>query len=324
MSILLRNLQLRGSAVMPDDDTPTNVGAAIAPEKKVTFTDVSGTLQAVSSAAGDTTQTVTVYGRNSVGALISQAYALNGVTPVTDAEIFERILKAVKGAVCAGDVAIEAQSAERSNTATAGSADTITLDGAASAVDDYYNGMVLRTTGGTGPNQLGEVIDYVGATKVATMSKAFAVTPDGTTTFRLAKGVVFEDDASYEVMEVRRAFYNASAEASGGSTRNYYEKIFFVNRDALSLTSAEVAEDADPSALIAFGLAATVDDTGDNGAFNRQTAPGVVVFASTLVAVPGGALAVDEAIGVWLRLTLAAGAVATKSTYSPRLQGLST
>ena len=38
----------------------------------------------------------------------------------------------------------------RSNTATAGAAGTITLDANASALDDYYTGCIIKTTGGTG------------------------------------------------------------------------------------------------------------------------------------------------------------------------------
>lgn len=63
-------------------------------------------------------------------------------------------------------------------TAEAGANSTITLDvdTPASTVNDYYNGMIVRTTGGTGGggigglgNQARVIIDYVGSTRVATI-----------------------------------------------------------------------------------------------------------------------------------------------------------
>lgn len=52
----------------------------------------------------------------------------------------------------------------RANTATAATSSTITLDGSASAVNDYYNGCFVTAEG-----QTRQIIDYVGSTKVATI-----------------------------------------------------------------------------------------------------------------------------------------------------------
>jgi len=67
----------------------------------------------------------------------------------------------------------------RSNvgTATAGTANTITLDSGASAVDDYYNNMSVFITSGTGSGQLRTISDYVGSTKVATVSVNWTTNP---------------------------------------------------------------------------------------------------------------------------------------------------
>lgn len=73
----------------------------------------------------------------------------------------------------------------RSNTAQAGAAGTITLDAAASATDDFYNGAVILLTGGTGVGQARVVSDYVGATKVASLSANWATAPDNTSTFAI-------------------------------------------------------------------------------------------------------------------------------------------
>ena len=70
-----------------------------------------------------------------------------------------------------------------SGTAQAGAAATITLAAAASATDDYYNGMKVRLTGGTGSGQIRTIVDYVGSTKVATVDSNWTVNPDATTTY---------------------------------------------------------------------------------------------------------------------------------------------
>ena len=78
----------------------------------------------------------------------------------------------------------------RSGTAQAGAGGTITLDSGAVAIDDYYNGCIIRTTGGTGGggtgganNQARVITDYNGSTKVATISPNWETNPDATTTF---------------------------------------------------------------------------------------------------------------------------------------------
>lgn len=320
MSITIADLKIYGSATMPDDDTATNIGGAIDLTKTVQFSDLSGTVQAVSSTSGDTTQTVTVSYRDGAGVIQTAAIALTGVAPATDAAVMERLLKAVKSASTTGDVSVEAQTAERTNTAQAGTTTTITLDASASAVDSYYNGMVIRLTSGTGIEQIRQIIAYNGTTKVATVNRAWDVTPGATSGFRIAKGFYFEKTPS-EITEVRRPFYDASADASVAKT--YYEKVFMKNAQGLlTLSSSTVKEAADPSGKITFGVAATKDDSGGNGGGNnRQVAPGAITFDSADKDVPTGALGSNEAIGVWLKLSLAGGDTAQNTSYTLRLSG---
>jgi hypothetical protein len=54
-------------------------------------------------------------------------------------------------------------------TAQAGSATTITLANAASAVDSFYNGWWIRITGGASTGRVRRIKSYVGATRVATI-----------------------------------------------------------------------------------------------------------------------------------------------------------
>ncbi len=98
-----------GSAVMPEDDTATNIGGAIDTTKRVVFTDMqaTGTVGVYSSDAGDTTQTVTITGRDSTGVVVTESLALNGTTKVTGSQQFERILKITLSAAAAGTVTVE-------------------------------------------------------------------------------------------------------------------------------------------------------------------------------------------------------------------------
>lgn len=73
----------------------------------------------------------------------------------------------------------------RSNTAQAGGASTITLDASASATTDFYVGLVVLTTGGTGAGQSRTITAYNGTTKVATVDSAWATNPSSDTTFSL-------------------------------------------------------------------------------------------------------------------------------------------
>jgi hypothetical protein len=75
-------------------------------------------------------------------------------------------------------------------TAQAGSAGSITLDAGASSTDDFYSGMVITLTSGTGSGSKGVIVDYVGSTKVATVQKSTAAfTPDGTSAYSIESNV---------------------------------------------------------------------------------------------------------------------------------------
>ena len=75
--------------------------------------------------------------------------------------------------------------ATASGTAQAGGAATITLAATSSALNDFYNGATISITGGTGSGQARFISDYVGSTKVATVSVAWATPPDGTSTYTI-------------------------------------------------------------------------------------------------------------------------------------------
>lgn len=325
MAVVDFDICLYGSNSMPDDDTATNIGGAIATSKKPMFSaiTVNQTMQYISSAAGDTTQTVTVSYLDTSNALQTEVKTLNGTTAVAGSATMKTLLKGIKSATTTGDVAVESTTAIRSNTATAGAAATITLDAGASAVDDFYKGNIIRTTGGTGPNQIREIISYVGATKVASVSRGWGTNPDATTTFRIAQGFLF-DKLPAEITEVRRPFFNAQANATGGATKTYYDKIFIKNTNSSSgLTTASVLLSANPASVASFALETAVDGTGTNGVGNtRLIAPASLTFDGTTKAIPGNALAAGITIGVWCKLTLTAGLSPNETTFTLGLQGV--
>lgn len=128
------------------------------------------------------------------------------------------------------------------------------------------------------------------------------------------------------VLEIRRPFFNALANATGGATKTYYEKVFLKNNHAtLALTSAQVILQADPQAVITFALESVLNGTTDNGAGNnRQVAPAGFTFDATTKNVANGqshtALAAQ---GVWLKMTLTGGKTPADSTSTLRETGIS-
>lgn len=129
------------------------------------------------------------------------------------------------------------------------------------------------------------------------------------------------------ITSVRRLFYDAAADASGGASRDFYEKVFVKNTNGTTtLTNSQIAENADPTGNITFDLEGSIN--GTNSVVDRlNTAPTSMLgtFSNTTKTVPGGGnLAAADKIGVWLKLTLAAGTAATKSTWTMRTTGTTT
>ena len=86
-----------------------------------------------------------------------------------------------------GNVTLTASSVTTDNgTAQGGTSTTITLKSATSyTTDDACNGFSLHITSGTGAGQHRLISDYVAATKIATVSKAFDTAPDATSNYEI-------------------------------------------------------------------------------------------------------------------------------------------
>jgi len=84
----------------------------------------------------------------------------------------------------------------QTGTAQAGAASTITLAAGATATDDIYNGYGVRITSGPGAGQDRIISDYVGSTKVATVSSAWTVQPTSASVYEVF-GMAMTSGASY-------------------------------------------------------------------------------------------------------------------------------
>lgn len=93
----------------PEDDTATGGGGRDV-DYRPDFTDLAADddIEVLSSAAGDTTQVVTVDGRDATGAFVTATATLSGTTPVilSPATTFERVLSISMDADAVGTVTV--------------------------------------------------------------------------------------------------------------------------------------------------------------------------------------------------------------------------
>ena len=360
MSVLISDSVYYGSVNMPEADGAT-VGGAIDFTRRVAFNDItpSGLLDYVSSSASDTATKINVSGRDSTGVIQTETKTLNGTTVVAGAQSFERLLYGASsgasatgplanpgGTAAVGDIAAISHTAVVSaHTMRTGSAQATssvpalaylaTGDGASVSV-----GQIIRTTGGTGPNQLRQIVAInpggLGADVVA-INRNWTVLADNTTTYNIHQGFLFEILPN-PVTSIVRPFSGAAADVSGGSSRAYVEKIFCVNNNTTTaLTLASIIKQVDPagSGVLQIALTNVLNDMGTVA--NRQTAVGSGITAYTSGAAPqtinvpspqnlpsGSAPNSAGAQGIWLQLTLAAGIAAQKTSFTLRDSGTTT
>ena len=378
MSCLISDLVLYGCANMPEADG-TTTGGAINFNRRVEFngTAMSPTTQfdLVSSAAGDTGVKAQLSTRDSTGVIqLSAITQSNGTAKVALTTVAaERMLSGVVtggsigslsnpgGTTATGDVCFLSHTLVLSGrTMQTGSANAtlsnppVALlqsgDGATVSV-----GQVLRTTGGTGPNQIRRILavnpNALGADFVA-VNRNWGTLPDNTTTYEVGQGMLFELAASSggtilaggtstQCFAITRMFVGATANVSGGANINFYDKVFINNNNtATALTSAsELIQSITPSVpgtdSINIALATALNDA--TTIVNRQTAPGsATAFTSgappQTVAVPApGNLPASLGNGnpagaqaIWINLSAINGSAAWEGVPDIRTTGSST
>src|SRR5215469_2110713 len=155
-------------------------------------------------------------------------------------------------------------------------------------------GQIVRTTGGTGANQIRMIIATSGyGTDMVAINRDWVTVPDNTTTYNVNQGMIFETGFASAgtiygdpnpVTSVVRCFSTAAADIPTGSVRTFYEKVFTVNNStttALTAAQVEIASEtpALPSgALLDLGPAVGLNDVSLTT--NRQTAPNNVIFTT--------------------------------------------
>ena len=108
---------------------------------------------------------------------------------------------AVDGALVHIDVISGGTGYVNTNTGTAqtgSTSTTIKLAATASATDDIYNSMTVYISAGTGSGQIKVITDYVGSTKVATVS-AWTTTPDATSVYEVMPAVTISHGSELPV-----------------------------------------------------------------------------------------------------------------------------
>lgn len=359
MSVWPMEVILYGSVNMTEADGAT-IGGAVDLTRRITFSDMTATttVDVVSSSASDTATRAVIGGRDASGILQTPAFTtLTGQTKLTmGATNFQRLLYgAISGASATGPLANPAGTAAVGDVAIMQHTLTITAhtaqSGSAQATGttpplfklqsgdgaSVTLGMILRTTGGTGPNQIRMICSLSGTgagqygTDIVAVNRAWGTLPDATTTYEVAPGMLFEILPN-PVTSVVRPFSTVASDVVGGSTRMYFEKAFQLNTDGTTAqTSATLTKQTDPAGLYAASGALDVapctalNDT--NTSTNRQTTPasGAGSFSSgaapqsvTLAAQSAASNAAAQAQGFWLRLTLPPGVAPANTSFNLR------
>lgn len=140
--------------------------------------NVSGSVGSVTGNVGGSVGSVASNGITAAslatGAITAAKFAAGAIDAAAVAD------GAIDRAAFAADTGLQTA---RSGTAQAGASTSITLDASASSTTDFFKHCRVRLTGGTGAGQHRLITAYNGTTKVATVTPAWATSPDNTSTF---------------------------------------------------------------------------------------------------------------------------------------------
>jgi len=372
MSVTPNQVIIYGSANMPEADGAT-VGGAINFASRVAFYDLPSAmaLDVVSSSASDTATKIQVTGRDSTGTVQTPAaVTLTGQTVITSTfggQVFQRLLAGVitggaigsltnpGGTSAVGDVAamghtrlIAGHTAQTGSSNTSGTTPPLfklqSGDGATIGAVVYAGlNLIIRITGGTGAGQLRMIsAQYSSAaygTDTVAVNRDWGTVPDNTSTYDIAYGFLF-DILPNPVIGITRVFTGAQSDVPGGSTRVFYEKVFWSNTNAVTALLGAAMQVLSESGALPVGasldLALTTALNDNATATNRQLLPtnqggSALTFVMQPRAIPvqspGTLPAGNSASGAqagWLRLTLAAGTTVYQGAADLRCTGSTT
>lgn len=326
-------------------DTTGTTGGAPTFSTKVGFADVTSAVipKVVSSSASDTATTLAISSLTSAGVLQSETVTLTGTTAAAGSLTAARLMKGIQGGTTAvGDIAILGNELITAHTMQAGTANGCTLqsgDGASVAIGDIIQ--VTNNTPSGVQFQLRSIIAVSG--DVVVVNRAWGTNPSSATTYNAWTGMLF-DLSPNQITQVRRIFYGAYAQALGGSTNTWYEKIFASNDNtSTALTAAAILKEIDPVGLYSgggslnFSLCNALDDTStittnlnpgtppsSNTAYSSGAAPQSINVPSPQNLVDGAAPNTSNAQGIWLQLLLVAAEATVNSFVDMRVTGTTT
>lgn len=140
-----------------------------------------------------------------------------------------------------------------SGVAQASTSTSITLRSAASSTNDFYNGSQIEIVRGTGAGQWRTIYDYVGATTIATVDRAWITNPDTTSVYKVMDIGIRHGTDIYAVVNTDQIDGDATAAANSASFSTGNVIVTSVN-DASPTTTSWVG---------AAGLSATDDFYND-------------------------------------------------------------
>lgn len=161
MSVTSTDLVFYGAANQPEADG-TTVGGAIDTTCRYVFDSstlantLNDSVEVLSSASGDTSQTVTITGRNTAGSIVTDSLSLNGTTVVNGTTVFERILKVVISASHTGTVTVRKATGDTTIVAIESGVLTvrrlgygISADVSTGSTRNYYEKIFVKNNNGT-------------------------------------------------------------------------------------------------------------------------------------------------------------------------------
>ena len=137
----------------------------------------------------------------------------------------------------------------QNGTAQAGAASTITLAAGASATDNLYTGQVVHIYSATGAGQVRVITGYVGATKVATVGRAWITAPDATSVYRVISDNAPKLNANLEVT-------TASVSAGGIATSSF--AVGAIDNTVLSSNAEQAVADKVSANAVAVPFASDI------------------------------------------------------------------
>lgn len=206
---------------------------------------VSGRIDASVGAMASAVITATAIATDAIGAA---ELAADAVAEIADA-VWDEL---TSGHTTVGSYG-QADAPIRASTATAGAAGTITLDASASATDDLYNGCWIVITSSTGAGQARLISDYVGSTKVATVTPNWITNPSATSIFMIVPAAYIQGLVSLASGAIVAATFGAGAIDAAAIATDAIG-----SAEMAATATAEIAQavwDALTSALVTSGSA---------------------------------------------------------------------